>query len=324
MTPRAALLDLVARVGARDGAAVRVSETDVRQWPAEAVAALKAHRLLVRARPARTVVCPGCEADCVMPVQTIPAGPPRAAARFIVCDKRSDINRVALTAAHVNQWKCDGEALARFVVAQLGLRRSRHRIDESGTRPLGLAAGDTRHQMLGLRMDGDVTLVVADTAVALADLLDFEHGAYVLDTAAIRHLVDAATTADPHYTAEHDAARGPDARHAGTVRALANGLPRVEAAAPADVRRVVRSAACQADRGGRLPREHHPQTHDGTAGGRHAGRLRRRGHGKAAWLRRRRSAGSDGPSRAGTPHLSACRVMCILRSRVNLQVLYLQ
>ena len=39
MTPREALLDLVARVGARDGAAVRVSETDVRQWPAEAVAA---------------------------------------------------------------------------------------------------------------------------------------------------------------------------------------------------------------------------------------------------------------------------------------------
>ena len=36
--------------------------------------------------------------------------------------------------------------------------------------------------------------------MALADLLDFERGAYVLDTAAIRHLVDAATTADPCYT----------------------------------------------------------------------------------------------------------------------------
>ena len=199
MTPREALLDLVARVGARDGAAVRVSETDVRQWPAEAVSALRAHRLLVRARPARTVVCPGCEADCVMPVQTIPAGP-REAARFIVCDKRSDINRVALTTAHVDQWKCDGEALARFVVEQLGLRRSRHRADASGTRPLGLAAGDTRHQMLGLRTHGDVTLVVADTAIALADLIDFDRGTYVLDTSAIRHLVDAATTADPRYT----------------------------------------------------------------------------------------------------------------------------
>ena len=110
------------------------------------------------------------------------------------------LNRVALTTAHVDQWKCDGEALARFVVEQLGLRRSRHRADASGTRPLGLAAGDTRHQMLGLRTHGDVTLVVADTAVALADLIDFDHGAYVLDTAAIRHLVDAATTADPRYT----------------------------------------------------------------------------------------------------------------------------
>ena len=199
MTPREALLDLVARVGARDGAAVRIGETDVRQWPAEAIEALKAHRLLVRARPATAVVCPGCEADCVMPVHTIPAGP-REAARFIVCDKRSDINRVALAAEHVDQWKCDAEALARFVVEQLGLRRSRHRIDDSGTRPLGLAAGDTRHQMLGLRARGDVTLVVADTAIALADLIDFARGAYRLDTAAIRHLVDAATTADPHYT----------------------------------------------------------------------------------------------------------------------------
>ena len=275
MTPREALLDLVARVGARDGAAVRISETDVRQWPAEAIAALKAHRLLVRARPARTVVCPGCEADCVMPVQTIPAGPPRAAARFIVCDKRSDINRVALTTAHMDQWKCDAEALARFVVEQLGLRRSRHRVDAFGTRPLGLAAGDTRHQMLGLRTHGDVTLVVADTAVALADLIDFDRGAYVLDTAAIRHLVDAATTADPALHAEHDAARGPHARHAGAVRALADRLPRAEAAAPADVRRVVRPADCRAGGGGRLPREHHPQTHDGKTGGRHPARLMR-------------------------------------------------
>ena len=134
-----------------------------------------------------------------MPVQTIPAGP-RGATQFIVCDKRSDFNRVALTTAHVDQWKCDGEALARFVVAQVGLRRSRHGAEAAGTRPLGLAAGDTRHQMLGLRTHGDVTLVVADTAVALADLIDFAHGAYVLDTAAIRHLVDAATTADPRYT----------------------------------------------------------------------------------------------------------------------------
>ena len=34
--------------------------------------------------------------------------------------------------------------------------------------------------MLGLRTHGDVAPVVADTAVALADLIDFDRGAYVL------------------------------------------------------------------------------------------------------------------------------------------------
>ena len=213
-----------------------------------------------------------------MPVQTIPAGP-REAARFIVCDKRSDINRVALTRAHVDQWKCDGEALARFVVEQVGLRRSRHRADASGTRPLGLAAGDTRHQMLGLRTHGDVTLVVADTAVALADLIDFDRRR--LRPGHRRHSPPRRCGDDrrPALHAEHDAARGPHARVAGAVRALANGLPRAEAAAPADVRRVVRPADCQTGGGGRLPREHDPQAHDGKTGGRHPAPLTRRATG---------------------------------------------
>ena len=68
--------------------------------------------------------------------------------------KRSNINRVALTTAHVDQWKCDAEALAWFVVEQLGLRRGWHGADDSGTRPLGLAGGDTWHQMLGLHTPG--------------------------------------------------------------------------------------------------------------------------------------------------------------------------
>ena len=54
--------------------------------------------------------------------------------------------------------------------------------------------------MLCLRTHGDVTLVAADKAVPLADLVDFGHGAYALDTDAIRQLVDSGTTADPRYT----------------------------------------------------------------------------------------------------------------------------
>ena len=199
MTPRDTFIELVERVGARHGAAVLISENEVCQWPAEAVSALQSHRLLARARPATTVVCPGCEWDCVMPVHTIPVGP-GAPARFIVYDKRSDINRVAIASERVTQWTCDAEAVARFVAGQLGLHPSGQRPDGSGLLHLGLAAGDTRRQMVCLRTHGDVALVAANTAVPLAALVDFDDGAYALDTDAIRHLVDSATTADPRYT----------------------------------------------------------------------------------------------------------------------------
>ena len=176
-----------------------ISEEEVRQWPADAVSAMKSHRLLTRARLATTVVCPGCEEDCVMPVQTMPAGP-RGSAPFIVCDKRSDINRVALPTERVAQWKCDAEAIAQWVVEHLGVRRSGRRSDSSGSLYLGVAAGDTRRQMLCLRTRGDIELVAADKAVPLVDLVDIGHGAYALNTDAIRQLVDSATTTDPRYT----------------------------------------------------------------------------------------------------------------------------
>ena len=199
MTPQDALIELVERVGARHGAAVLISEEELRQWPADAVSAMQSQRLLARARPAKTVVCPGCEEDCVMPVQAMPSGP-RGSAPFIVCDKRSDINRVAIASERVAQWKCDAEAIARFIAGRLGLRRSGRRSDGSGMLHLGVAAGDTRRQMLCLRTLADVALVVADKEAPLADLVDFGHGVYALDTHTIRQLVDSATTADPRYT----------------------------------------------------------------------------------------------------------------------------
>jgi hypothetical protein len=56
MTPQAALIELLARVGARNGAAVFVSAEELSQWPVAAVAAMKSQKLLARARPAISVL----------------------------------------------------------------------------------------------------------------------------------------------------------------------------------------------------------------------------------------------------------------------------
>jgi hypothetical protein len=203
MTPLDALREVLERLGASRGAAALVSEEELSRWPVEAVRKLKSQNLIIKASPAVSVVCPGCEQECTMPVFTVPAGA-RAAASFVVCDKRDDTNRVAVSAERLRQWRCDAEAVGRFVAQSLGLRPENQRKAGAGLWELGLVKGKKRSQMVCLRADGALELVAAQNAVPLAELVCFGAEGYSVDTEAVRQQVDAATTGDPRYTPSND------------------------------------------------------------------------------------------------------------------------
>ncbi len=200
MTPKATLIELLGRVGERLGESITVSTEELSQWPTEAVAALKPQGLLLKARPAKSVVCPGCEQECSMPVHTVTRPNATVATSFVVCDKRSDTNRVPVPAARLALWRCDAQAVCGFVVASLGLVRTTVLPSEDGLLPIGMARGDKRTQMLCLRLHGHLALVVGADAMPLADVISFENGSFTLDHAVIHQMVDAATTADPRHT----------------------------------------------------------------------------------------------------------------------------
>ena len=202
MTPMEALLELLARVGASRDGAVLVSEEELSRWPAEAVRELKSHKLVVKASPAVSVVCPGCEQECVMPVYTLPAGMRRATS-FIVCDKPVDINRVAVPAERLRQWRCSVEAVGAFVAQSVGLRSDSQRKTHAGLWELGLVMGKKRSQMVCLRATSELELVAGNNAVPLAELVRFGVEGYSVDSEPIRHLVDAATTGDSRYTSSN-------------------------------------------------------------------------------------------------------------------------
>ena len=199
MKPVDALIELLDRVGANHGAAVLVNDDELRQWPSEAVKAMKSQKLVTRARPAASAICPGCEQECVMPVHTVPAAA-RSAVSFIVCDKRSDINRVPVSTSRLIQWQCNAELVCGFIAASLGLRRSGRQTANADLWEIGIATGNKRTQMLCLQADGGLTLVVGGNKVPLAELIRFCDGQYSLDGDIIRQMVDAATTADNRYT----------------------------------------------------------------------------------------------------------------------------
>ncbi|MBA3594256.1 MAG: hypothetical protein H0W47_10735 [Polaromonas sp.] len=134
-----------------------------------------------------------------MPVHTVSrANAPSTS--FVVCNKRSDINRVAIPPARLAQWRCDGQMVCNFVATSLGLMQTTVQPSEADLLPVGMARGIKRTQMLCLRVQGHMTLVVGAAVLPLADVIRFEDGNFTLDAAAIHQLVDATTTADPRHT----------------------------------------------------------------------------------------------------------------------------
>ena len=193
MTPQAALGELLARLAASRGAAVYVSDDELGGWPHDLVADLKANRVLMRASPAASAVCPGCERECVMPVE-VQTDDGHDAAAFVVCDKRSDINRVLVSIGALERWKATGELLADCLSRLLHFDSRPHGADAVGRWSIGMLEGNKHKDRMALRAgDGLLTLAVAGHTVALDDVLTIKKQAIWLDRAALLLFVDQPT-----------------------------------------------------------------------------------------------------------------------------------
>lgn len=189
MTPEASLVELLARLGASRGAPILVSEDELRQWHAAAVTVMKTKGLLMKASPSASAVCPGCEQECVMPVHTLAAdhGKPRP---FIVCDKRSDINRVDVPGSRLEQWQASGGEIADLIADLLGARWSQLDGTSPGRWEIGILKGAKHSSHVVLSVDGWLKLNLAGHSIALDEVLVLEGDRLKLDKRALVRMVD--------------------------------------------------------------------------------------------------------------------------------------
>ena len=190
MSPEAVLLDLGSRAGASPGREVRVEACELARWPREAVAALKSQKLLRKAQPARSTVCPGCGMQCAMPVEkgTDPLLP------WVVCDKRGDINRVPVSVDRLPQWRTRADTLGRFVADGLSFRWRGRKAEGGRVLELGMAGSGTQRRVLSLRFEGELELAAGPSALPLSEVLRFGGGGYRMDNTRIRRWLDATAT----------------------------------------------------------------------------------------------------------------------------------
>ena len=117
MTLQALLDELLRRLHAIDTGELLISDNEAQAWPEGALVTLQKAGLLVATNPARSLICPGCEEACTMPVQVVPGSHPRA---YIVCDRRNDVGRVPIDLADLARWQITNVALVRILSSACG------------------------------------------------------------------------------------------------------------------------------------------------------------------------------------------------------------
>lgn len=182
------LLELLRHVGALNGTAALLSEEELAGSPAATVIPMKAHGLLSKATPASSAVCPGCERQCTMPVHIL-RGTSNSLRAFIVCDKRSDINRVTVSTERLEQWQVSAESIAALIANLLGLHPPPDN-PAPGRWLIGVYKGKKHSSHLVLLADGELKLTLAGHSIALTDVLDLTADRFIVDKRRLDRLVD--------------------------------------------------------------------------------------------------------------------------------------
>lgn len=197
MTAEEAFVEMLARVAAAK--TIFITELELNQWPPNAVTALKAQKLVTKAQPANSVVCPGCEEACSMPVEQIHAASGKPTL-FVVCDKRDDINRVTIEANQLIRWQASLTNIARFIGHCLSLRWNGAPTESGEALQIGIVKGRKKSQMLCLCSEKELNLLAGSNQLPLAEVIEFAKERYGLDVETITQLVDATTTSEARYT----------------------------------------------------------------------------------------------------------------------------
>lgn len=187
------LIALFERIAASKGSTVFISALEINEWPLDLVAAIKSSRILEKAPPAKSVTCPGCERSCIMPVNTL-TNQSNITTAFIVCDKRSDINRVSLSLDHIEQWQASGYSLAKLIAKLLDLPTPVNSLNPAGWE-IGVMRGQKHSSHLTLTTD--ITILIQSTGhqFSLIELITFVNGTFKIDQSKIIRAVDKPATA---------------------------------------------------------------------------------------------------------------------------------
>ena len=183
---------LLRRLAAVDDNALLISNEECVEVPSDVWATMERLKIVQQAQPAKSIICDGCEENCVRPVHIYPANVKSPARAFVVCDVREDVGRVNVDFERLNQWQVSEQQLAEMVRDLLG-NSTQSVANDKGLWRLGMIEGGQHKAQVSLKFDGDAMVLASGHEVLLMELLSFENGALKIDLKKIKKMVNEPT-----------------------------------------------------------------------------------------------------------------------------------
>lgn len=194
----------------------------VRQWPEGAVEIFQNAEWIKPAAPAKSVVCPGCEENCFMPVHVSPAMQGLAVNAYVACDRRDDMGRIPIPPEMLQQWQITESQVAQWVARELGLRGKPKKDKTTQIIQVGDVQGKKKFGKLEMVSMEPVSLRASGHLLSFKEVVFLDGNQLGIDNQAIMNVVDRPPPSDrykPSITRREARKLDTLARHKGWQKA---------------------------------------------------------------------------------------------------------
>ena len=188
MTLDDVLQDLVQRLGSQGDSIVAWEQ--VREWPEKAVEIFQNAGWIKTKAPAKTVVCPGCEENCFMPVHVPPTAQGKPLRAFVACDQHEDMGRIPIPPDYLQQWQVTENQIAKWLGQELGIKGKPKRDKETKNFLIGELQGKKSAGRLELVCKNQVSLKISEHFLSLNEFVFLDGHQLKIDPEVILNMVD--------------------------------------------------------------------------------------------------------------------------------------
>ncbi len=169
---------------------------DIQQWPDQALEKLLKIGIIKPIKAAQSLECPGCENQCVMPIDHLKSGENKSERAFIICnnpEQQGHIGRIPIPLEHLQQWKITALQLAKAVGTLLGINCKEQ--DRHGLKNIriGMLKSKSGRHWLSLNKS-PLKFEINNHSLLVEEVLFFENDELCLDSLRIHLLADKPTT----------------------------------------------------------------------------------------------------------------------------------